>query len=231
MQIEPAARVRSTHARERRRRAAARWRDGRHLEAAAQHHLARWPAVHLGRRQVHRGRDQRPELQPGEHGRLRSDHVGGDARSADRDRALPRGLRTLRAAVHPRLSAQAPAARGATSIAPATTIARSSAPVRIASVEWKTGEYILLERVPTYWRGTPKIAGCSSSSCRTPTRGSISSSPARCIWWRRCRGTSTASWRWSRASRSIARRATPTSTSRSINGGSPPSETFAFGGR
>ena len=25
-------------------------------------------------------------------------------------------------------------------------------------IEWKTGEYILLERVPTYWRGTPKIA-------------------------------------------------------------------------
>jgi peptide/nickel transport system substrate-binding protein len=25
-------------------------------------------------------------------------------------------------------------------------------------VEWKTGEYILLERVPNYWRGTPKIA-------------------------------------------------------------------------
>jgi peptide/nickel transport system substrate-binding protein len=24
-------------------------------------------------------------------------------------------------------------------------------------VEWKTGEYILLERVPDYWRGTPKI--------------------------------------------------------------------------
>lgn len=24
--------------------------------------------------------------------------------------------------------------------------------------EWKTGEYIMLERVPSYWRGTPKIA-------------------------------------------------------------------------
>lgn len=29
-------------------------------------------------------------------------------------------------------------------------------PYRVA--EWKTGEYILLERVPNYWRGTPKIA-------------------------------------------------------------------------
>ncbi len=29
-------------------------------------------------------------------------------------------------------------------------------PYRVA--EWKTGEYILLERVPTYWRGAPKIA-------------------------------------------------------------------------
>src|SRR5262249_5602147 len=29
-------------------------------------------------------------------------------------------------------------------------------PYRVA--EWKTGEYILLERVPNYWRGTPAIA-------------------------------------------------------------------------
>ena len=47
-------------------------------------------------------------------------------------------------------------------------------PYRVA--EWKSGEYILLEAVPNYWRGTPKIASrrCSSSSSPTPTPASIS---------------------------------------------------------
>ena len=49
--------------------------------------------------------------------------------------------------------------RGATSIARTITTARplGTGPYRVA--EWKTGEYILLERVPHYWRGdVPKIA-------------------------------------------------------------------------
>ena len=43
-------------------------------------------------------------------------------------------------------------------------------------VEWKAGEYILLERVPHYWRGDeyPKIRRCSSSSSPIPTRASTS---------------------------------------------------------
>ena len=47
-------------------------------------------------------------------------------------------------------------------------------PYRVA--EWKTGEYILLERVPNYWRGATAEdrAACSSSSSPTPTRASTS---------------------------------------------------------
>ena len=37
--------------------------------------VARRPAVHVRRREVHRGRDQRPELQPREHRRVRSHHA------------------------------------------------------------------------------------------------------------------------------------------------------------
>ena len=40
------------------------------------HQVARWHAVHVCGRQVHGGRDQRSDLQPGEHRRLRSHRVG-----------------------------------------------------------------------------------------------------------------------------------------------------------
>ena len=77
-----------------------------------------------------------PELQPREHGRLRSDLVGGHARSADRSRALQGDLRAVRTAVRARdVSAPHPAGTRHRSRQP-TTIARRSGPVRIA---WRNG--------------------------------------------------------------------------------------------
>ena len=59
--------------------------------------------------------------------------IGRHAGSADRGRPLPRGLRALRTAVHPRHAAEARARRAATSIARRTTTAIRSAPGRTAS--------------------------------------------------------------------------------------------------
>ena len=86
--------------------------------------------------------------------------------------------------------------RGATSIARRTTTAIRSAPDRIASLEWKAGEYILLERVPHYWRGDefPKIRRllfkfvAEHEHAHQPAE-----ERARCTSSRSCRGTSTAS--------------------------------------
>ena len=78
--------------------------------------------------------------------------VGGRARSADGGRPLPGDLRAVRHPVHPRRSAETPA-RGR-DIDRAQDYNRSplgTGPYRVA--EWKAGEYILLERVPHYWRG------------------------------------------------------------------------------
>ena len=108
--------------------------------------------------QVHRRRDQRPELQPREHRRLRSHRVGGHAGSADGDRALQGDLRAVRHPVHPRHAAEA--LLEGRDIDRAQDYNRNplgTGPYRVA--EWKAGEYILLERVPHYWRGDeyPKI--------------------------------------------------------------------------
>ena len=158
--------------------------------------------------------------------------VGGHARSADRDRALPRGLCALRAAVRPRLSAASTCSRGATSIAPSdyNRSLLGTGPYRVA--EWKTGEYILLERVPTYWRGTPKIA---QAALQVPVEHQHAHQSAQVR--RGAHGGDSAVGQVPRDGggpgprRSIAPPATPTSTSRSTSGGSPPSPTFACGGR
>ena len=92
---------------ERRRRPAQGRRHGRHLEAAAEHHLARRHAAHLRRREVHGRGDQQPGLQPREHRRLRPHHQRRHARPAHRRAALQGGLRPLPAAVHARHAAQA----------------------------------------------------------------------------------------------------------------------------
>ena len=98
----PAAGRGSPVAGQRRRGAAPGRRDGRDVEAPSGCDLARRHAVHVGRRQIHRRGDQRPGLQPREHGRLRSHLVGGHARSAHRGRALQGDLRAVCVAVRPR---------------------------------------------------------------------------------------------------------------------------------
>ena len=112
MNVVPLLATRGADARERRRPAPRRRRHGRHLEAASRRGVARRRAVHVGRRQVHRRRDQRPELQPRKHRRLRSHQLGRHAGSADGGRPLQGDLRAVRHPVHPRHAAEA-RARGA----------------------------------------------------------------------------------------------------------------------
>ena len=116
-------------------------------------------AAHVGRREVHRRRDQQGRLEAREHRRLRSHRVGGHAGLAHGGRALQGSVRAV-----PRCSSSAARCRStcstaATSTRRTTTTATRSAPGHIAIAEWKTGEYVLLEKVKDYWRGPeyPKI--------------------------------------------------------------------------
>ena len=143
--------------------------------------------------------------------------VGRHARSADRHRPLQRGVRTIRAAVHARgLAASSPQWPGYRSRQRLQSRTARYGALQVA--EWKSGEYIRLERVPRLLArfGVPQESNrCSSASSPTPTRGSTSCEAARCTWWPRFRGTSTAKSRPFRGLSSIARPATRTSTSRS----------------
>ena len=171
-----AARGRGADARERRRAAPAGRRHGRHLEAAARRDVARRHAVHVRRREVHRRRDQRPELQPREHRRLRSHQLGRHAGSADGGRALQGDLRAVRHPVHPRHCCRSTCSRGATSIARRTTTATRSAPGRTASPSGRPANTSCSSACRTTGAATSTrgSAGCCSSSSRTRTRASTS---------------------------------------------------------
>ena len=176
MNIVPLLARGGADARQRRRRAARRRRHGCDLEAAAGHQVARRQAVHLRRRAVHRQRHQRsrPTTPRARTASTASASVDTpDPLTADR--ALPGGLRAVRAAVHSRRACRSTCSRGATSIAPTITTARSlgTGPYRVA--EWRSGEYILLERVAELLaRRSRRSRSSCSSSCRTRTRASTS---------------------------------------------------------
>ena len=74
--------------------------------------VARRPSLHVRRRQVHGRRDQRSQLQPRKHRRVRPHQLGGHTGRADSGRPLQGGVRAVRHPVHPRHAAEA-SARGA----------------------------------------------------------------------------------------------------------------------
>ena len=159
-------------------RAAARRRHGRHLEAAAR--TSTWhDGTPLTSADVKFTVDaiNEPELQPGEHRRLRPHRVGRHARSADRGRPLQGGLRAVRTAVHPRHAAEA-RARGPRHRSRAATT--TAAPLGTGPVSRRRVEEPASTSCSSGCRttgaapSTRRSSSCCSSSSRTPTRASTS---------------------------------------------------------
>ena len=129
--------------------------------------------------------------------------LGGHARPADRRRPLPRSLRAVRDAVHPRRAPEAPARGARHRPRDRTTTATRSAPARIA---WPSGGAASTScssgcRITGGASGIRRSDASCSSSSRTPTPASTSSDSGEATSSRWCPGTSTARSRRPRSHR------------------------------